>query len=181
MAKLLLGLFACAGIAFAGAANAAPISKDVYNAENKRIEDQYKADRDACKSLNGNQKDICAETAKGKEKVAKADNDAAYKDTEKAHYDARVARAEADYAVAKEKCDDRSGNDKDVCVKEAKAAETKAKANAKSTHVAADSRKDAADDKRTAEYKVAVEKCDSLTGDAKSQCVRDAKARYGKT
>ena len=181
MAKLLMSLFACAGIAFAGAAAAAPISKDTYNAENKRIEDQYKADRDACKSMSGNQKDVCAETAKGKEKVAKAENEAAYKDTEKARYDAKVARAEADYAVAKEKCDDRKGNDKDVCVKEAKAAETKAKADAKATHVSADSRKDAAEDKRTADYKVAVEKCDSMSGDAKNQCVKDAKARYGKT
>src|SRR5262245_41861718 len=124
MAKILLTLLACAGIAVAGAAGAAPIAKDAYDTENKRIEDQYKADRDACKSMTGNQKDICIETAKGKEKVAKAENDAAYKDTEKAHYDARIARVEADYAVAKEKCDDLSGNQKDVCVKEAKAAET---------------------------------------------------------
>jgi len=173
MSKLLLSLFMCAGIAMAGAASAAPIAKDAYNAENKRIEDQYKADRDA--------KDVCTETAKGKEKVAKADNEAAYKDTEKARYDAKIARAEADYAVAKEKCDDLSGNQKDVCVKEAKAAETKLKADAKATHVAADTRKDAAEDKRTADYKVAVEKCDSMSGDAKTQCVKDAKARYGKS
>ena len=66
-------------------------------------------------------------------------------------------------------------------MKEAKAAETKAKADAKATHVAADTRKDAAEDKRTADYKVAVEKCDSLSGDVKTQCVKDAKARYGKT
>jgi len=181
MTKLLIGLLASAGIAISGAAAAAPIAKDAYNAENKRIEDQYKADRDACKSMTGNQKDICVETAKGKEKVAKAENEAAYKDTDKARYDAKVARAEADYAVAKEKCDDFSGNQKDVCVKEAKAAETRAKADAKATHVAADSRKDAAEDKRTADYKVAVEKCDSLSGDAKTQCVKDAKARYGKS
>src|SRR5437762_10395059 len=133
MSKLLLSLFVCVGIALGVGASAAPVAKDAYNAENKRIEDQYKGDRDACKSMTGNQKDICIETAKGKEKVAKADNEAAYKDTEKARYDARVARAEADYAVAKEKCDDRSGNDKDLCVKEAKAAETKLKADARTT------------------------------------------------
>src|SRR5437762_9540811 len=143
MAKLLLSLFTCAGIAIAGAASAAPIAKDAFSAENKRIEDQYKGDRDACKSMTGNQKDICIETAKGKEKVAKADAEASYKDTEKARYDARVARAEADYAVAKEKCDDLSGNAKDVCVKEAKAAEVKAKASAKVAHVANDPSRDA--------------------------------------
>jgi hypothetical protein len=181
MAKLLISLFVCAGLAAAGAANATAISKDAYNAENKRIEDTYKADRDACKSMSGNQKDVCVEQAKAKEKIAKADNEAKYKDTEKARYDARLARAEAEYAVAKEKCDDLKGNDKDVCVKEAKAAETKAKADAKVGHVAADTRKDAAEDKRTADYKVAVEKCDSMSGDAKSQCVKDAKARYGRS
>src|SRR5437660_4808570 len=188
MAKLLLSLFACAGIVIAGAASAAPIAKDAYNAENKRIEDQYKADRDACKSMTGNQKDVCIETAKGKEKVAKADNEAAYKDTEKTRYDAKVARAEADYAVAKEKCDDLSGNQKDVCVKEAKAAETKAKADAKVAHASndatrtaavkqQDARRDAAEDKRDADYKVAVERCDSMSGAAKDQCVKNAKAR----
>src|SRR5437773_11217357 len=155
MAKLLLSLFACAGIVIAGAASAAPIAKDAYNAENKRIEDQYKAERDACKSMTGNQKDVCIETAKGKEKVAKADNEAAYKDTEKARYDAKIARAEADYAVAKEKWDDLSGNQKGVCGKEAKGAETKGKADAKTTHVAADTRKEAAEDKRTAHDTVA--------------------------
>ena len=37
-----------------------------------------------------------------------------------------VAKAESAYAVAKERCDDKSGNAKDVCVKEAKAVESRA-------------------------------------------------------
>ena len=45
----------------------------------------------------------------------------------------------------------------------------------------AEAKKDAAEDKRDAEYKVAVEKCDALAGAAKDTCVRDAKTRYGKT
>ena len=56
---------------------------------------------------------------------------ASYKPTEKNQYDARVAKADAAYKVAKEKCDDLKGNDKDVCVKEAKAKLAKAKADAK--------------------------------------------------
>jgi hypothetical protein len=40
-----------------------------------------------------------------------------------------VTQAKADYLVAKERCDDLAGNAKDVCVKEAKAAEKKALAN----------------------------------------------------
>ena len=35
------------------------------------------------------------------------------------------------YEVAKERCDDLKGNDKDACVKDAKAAEARAKADAK--------------------------------------------------
>ena len=36
-------------------------------------------------------------------------------------------------------------------------------------------------DKRDADYKVAVEKCDALAGSAKDACVKDAKVRYGKS
>jgi hypothetical protein len=190
--RLTISLIACAGLALAGATYAAPIAKDAYDAANDRIQAMYKADKDACASLAGNAKDVCVERAKAKEKIAKADNEAAYKDTDKARYDARIARAEADYAVAKEKCDDLSGNQKDVCVKEAKAAEVKAKADAKTAQVSVDAnksaevkkedaRKDAAEDKRDANYKVAIEKCDSLAGTTKDQCVKDAKLRYGKT
>jgi hypothetical protein len=34
--------------------------------------------------------------------------------------------------------------------------------------------------KRDANYKVAIEKCDALAGDAKSSCVASAKTTYGK-
>jgi hypothetical protein len=59
--------------------------------------------------------------AKGKDKVAEAELEAQYKSSKKATYEVSVIRAEADYAVAREKCDDKAGNDKDVYVKEAKA------------------------------------------------------------
>ena len=74
----------------------------------------------------------------GKEKVAKADAEAAYRNTSKVREDARDTKAEATYNVAKEKCDDLAGNAKDVCVKEADAALVKAKADAKVDRVAAD-------------------------------------------
>jgi hypothetical protein len=90
--------------------------------------------------------------------------------------------------VAKEKCDDLAGNTKDVCIKEAKAARESAKADAKADRKVSDARsnanearRDAQEDKRDAQYKVAVEKCDSFSGDAKDRCVRDAKTRFGKS
>src|SRR5262245_26723571 len=98
---------------------AAPISKDAYDTAIRNAETQYKNDKDACASRSGNAKDICMAEATGREKVAKADAEAAYKATPKAREEARVARAEATYAVAKQRCDDRTGNAKDVCMKEA--------------------------------------------------------------
>ena len=142
--------------------------------------------------MSGNAKDICQAEAKGKQKIAKAELDARYKGTAKAREDARVARADAQYEVAKEKCDDLSGNAKDVCVKEAKAAQTRAKADAKADRKVSDARKDsnertaearrdASETKRDADYRAAAERCDRLAGDAKTACVADAKARFGKS
>jgi hypothetical protein len=78
-----------------------------------------------------------------------------------------------------------------VCVKEADAALVRAKADAKVDRVAADTQQDstakqadarlqAEQDKRDADYKVAIEKCDALSGSAKNTCVSEAKLRYGK-
>ena len=67
------------------------------------------------------------------------------------------------------------------CVQQAKAAETKALANAKMGKEIGAARKDAAEDKRDADYKVAAEKCDALAGDAKAACVVTARAKFGKS
>jgi hypothetical protein len=202
MSKLMIALVATAGLVLGGCATqretpmaaskpAAPISKEAYDTAIRNAETQHKIDREACGPRSGNAKDICLAEASGKEKIAKADAEAAYKNTPKAREDARVARAEAMHNVAKERCDDMSGNAKDVCVKEADAALTKMKADARVDRVTADTRADtamkeadarreAAADKRDADYKVATEKCDALSGSAKSTCISEAKLRYGK-
>lgn len=193
--KRLLSLMIAAGIALGGAmtVNAqTTMSKDAYSAAKDSAKAQYDRDDAACKPMTGNAQDVCHLEAKGKRDVAIADAEAAYKHTPAARYDARVARVEASYKIAKEKCDDLAGNAKDVCVKQAQAAEVKGKGDAKVDKVAteaetsamkktADAKHDAADDKLTADYKVAIERCDSLAGDAKDQCVKAAKARFGKS
>ncbi|HEY8242085.1 MAG TPA: hypothetical protein VII68_01390 [Casimicrobiaceae bacterium] len=195
LSKTVAAMFAVASMSFASvalAATATTLSSDAYKAEKDRIDAAYKAEVAQCKSLGGNAKDVCEVTAKGHRDVAKAEAEASYKNTAKARYDARVAHVEANYKLAKEKCDDFAGNNKDVCIKEAKAAEVRGKADAKVDKVAteqaqdsvkkvAEAKADATQDKRDAEYKVAVEKCDALAGDAKSRCVADAKARFGRT
>src|SRR5262245_30440822 len=101
---LLVSMLAAAGLCIAAGAQGQAISKDAHDAAVKNAEAQYKTDKASCDRLTGNAKDICVEEAKGKEKIAKADADAAYEGTPKAREAARVARADANYEVAKEKC-----------------------------------------------------------------------------
>ena len=203
MNKFTLSSIALAfSLAFSVNALADNMSKEEYKAADKRIAAEYKIDKAACGSLTKNAKDICKAEATGKEKVAEADIKARYKPSKKATYNASVARAEADYDVAKEKCNDKSGNDKDVCVKEAKAALVHAKADAKAQmktskanatanedatdarmkakEKGTEARQDAAASKRDADYKVEAEKCNKFSGDMKDQCIAHAKSQYGK-
>jgi len=201
MSKLMIALFVSAGLGISGTAAAqmyaakttvSPMSKDSYEMAKTNADAQYKVDKDACSSLSANAKDICIAEAKGKDNMAKADAEAAYQNTPKHRENARVVHAQAAYDVAIEKCDDLAGNAKDVCVKEAKAALVKGKADANVDRVVADTREDAAvkqtearkeasADKRDADYKVAIEKCDALAGSAKDSCVSSAKAQFGKS
>lgn len=200
MSRILIALLAAAGIGIAGSSTAqmntagvaAPISEDAFKAAKKDADAQYKLDKEACSSLSANAKDICVAQAKGRESMAKADAEAAYKNTPKSREEARVAHAQASYHVAIEKCDDVAGNPKDVCVKEAKAGLVKGKSEAKVDRVAADTRKEgaekrsearseASEDTRNAQYKVAIEKCDTFSGGAKDGCVSSAKAQFGKS
>lgn len=189
-------------LAYGFNAMAQNMSKDEHKSSDKNIVTEYKSAKGNCGSFSGNAKDICIAEAKGKEKVEKAELEASYRPSRQARYDVSVAKAEADYAVARERCDDSAGNVKDVCVKEAKAVLIGAKADAKAqlkasraNKVASDevsaahtkavikgneARMDASADKRDADYAVAKEKCDALAGDVKETCTKEAKLRYGK-
>ena len=161
-------------------AQAATLTKAEYKADKTRISADYKVDKKACDALKANAKDVCIEEAKAKEKVALDELEYSY--TGKAADQTKVleAQAKSAYAVAKEKCDDQSGNAKDVCVKEAKAVEVKGLADAKLGKQIGEAKKEATDDKVDANYKVAIEKCDAMAGDAKTSCVTAAKTKFGK-
>jgi hypothetical protein len=175
-------LLASIALACAGVAQAQTMSGSEHQAAKERIEADYKVAKAACNRLTGNAADICEAEAKGQEEVARAELE--HRRSGRAEDARKVALAKADaaYEVAKERCDDRSGNDRDICMKEAKAVHTRMKndAQAGSTQSAA-ARQDAVQDQRDADYKVALEKCDSLSGAAKSDCQNAAKARFGKS
>ena len=108
------------GLTFSAGAMAEGLSKSEYKAGKEKIAAEYKTAKASCGSVSANANDICMAEAKGKEKVAKAEFEATNKPSSKTRHDVSVAKAEADYAVAKERCDDKAGNVKDVCVKESK-------------------------------------------------------------
>jgi hypothetical protein len=188
---LLSGTAIAVCVLFGTNAIAQTMSSNDFSMSKTRIEAEYKTGKKNCAVLAGNAKDICIAEIKGKEAVALAELNHSYKPTLDTQYKVHVSKAEAAYEVAKQKCDDLSGNPKDVCMKEAKAALTSAKAdatvqmktseaNAKASSSNKEARADAAADKRAAELKIAEEKCEALASTAKDTCLAAAKAKFGK-
>lgn len=161
-----------------GAAQAANYSKTVLDGAREEVKREYKVNKDLCDKQSGNAKDICVQEAKGMENVAMAWLEFNYSGSPADQKKLNEAIAEARYEVAKEKCDDRSGDAKDLCQREAKTAYDKAQAEAKLNKKVADAMDDAERTRMKADYKLAAERCASLTGDSKDICVASAKARY---
>ncbi len=157
---------------------AVPMSKTDYVASKSAIASSYKSEQAACKKFSGNAKDICIEVAQGNEKTALAQLEVNYAPSDSNTADLKMAKAEATYAVAKEKCDDKSGLAADVCMKEAKSAYIASKADTKAVEKIMDASKEATDDKLNAAYEVAKEKCESLANEAKTNCINAAKMQY---
>lgn len=171
-----------AAILASGGAMAAPTAeaKAAYVQAKDRAEADYKMARAQCDAITGNPKDVCKADADAARVRTREEASAMYKNTLKAFTESRMKIADANYTLDKAKCGALAGNDKDVCLKQAKATRIAAQADAKADKKAIEARSDARDDKRTAEYKVALEKCDAYAGAAKDSCVSTAKSQYGK-
>jgi len=87
----------------------------------------------------------------------------------------------ADYKADRAACDAMKDNAKDVCIEEAKGKEKIAKAELDQKLKPSDSNaRKVAEAKVEAAYSIAKEKCDDQKGDAKSACVKQAKADEAK-
>ncbi len=93
-------------------------------------------------------------------------------------YDEAAHAAKAEYKAARARCNELGGNPKEVCIKEAKAAETSALADAKAARIGAGADAEASEDKREAEFKVAKEKCESMSGTTRNTCEKEAEGKY---
>ena len=161
-------------------AHAAPDNaKLAYNMATEKAANDYKLARARCDVLTGNPKDICIVEAKAARIYLEANASARFKNSLAATTDARKAIAEADYDVEKTRCASLTGNPKDVCLKESKANLVAALADAKADRKIAEARADAQEDKRSADYKVALEKCDAYAGAPQKACVADVKTQFG--
>ncbi|HSW19518.1 MAG TPA: hypothetical protein VLJ86_20020 [Ramlibacter sp.] len=132
MHKFAISLAIAAGFGIGANAFAADaMTRDAYKAEKDKIETQAKADKKACDPMKANAKDICQAEAKAKEKIAKAELDAKNKPDARATEKVQLMKAEGEYEVAKEKCEDQQGAAIVACKKDAQASYDKAKTAAK--------------------------------------------------
>jgi hypothetical protein len=170
--RLVLAAFCASCMAFPAAAQmtASPTKA--------QVKAEYKNEKGACDALSDNDKDVCREKAKARKEVGMAQVKYDKDPSERSAHNLAKTRAESEYHVAKEMCDSQSGNAKDVCLKQAKANEVAAISAAKFVKKADAAAIDAIDDTAKAQYKVEVEKCDALSGSAKSTCVDRAKQHY---
>lgn len=172
----------CAATAFvtAGASAASNLSSTDLKFAREHIDVIYKSERKVCDSMSGNAKDICLVRAEGHEKVAHAELDLAHSGQPGDMHKVAMAKADAAYELAKERCDDAAGRAKAVCLKEAKVQQAAAAADAKAASKAAEAVAESAALGDSAPYKVEAEKCDALAAAPRSQCLVSAKARFGK-
>jgi hypothetical protein len=182
MKTTLMSTFTALALLAGGAATAGPSpeAKLAYAQAKDRAEADYKTAKARCDLIAGNPKDVCLAEAKAARVKTEQEASALYKNTLKAFTHSRLKIADANYDLDKVKCNALTGNDKDVCVSQAKAARVAAEADAKADKKAIEARTDARDDKRDAEYKVAMEKCDAFAGAAKDACVAAAKSQFAK-
>ena len=177
-------IFTVLALAVAGfavdAMSAADDAQTAYKNAGEYAAEAYKVSRNRCETLTGNPKDVCIAEAQATRVYQEENAKAAYKNTVEATTDARKSVANADYDVEKTRCGSLNGNPKDVCMKVAKANLVAALADAKADKKVIDAREDANEDKRSADYKVAIEKCDAFAGDTKKECVANVKTQFGK-
>jgi hypothetical protein len=163
----------------AHARSATPEAKALYAQTHSQAKERLAAAHAQCHALAGNARDVCDAAAKAEFVKADEDGRARYDNTLKAYTRARMRIASANYDLDRARCGALGGNDKDVCIERAKATRVAAESDAKADQIAFEARQDARDDKRTAQYRVALEQCDAYAGVAKDQCVQAAKTQYG--
>jgi hypothetical protein len=185
----LAAALCCATAAFA-ADREPTLSKDAYKAQQQRIEAEYDAAQARCKPMKGIPRDVCNEQVRGQRDIAVAELEMQYKPSADADEKVRIAKAEAVYAVALQRCKEFDGSTKEICRKDAKAVFAGARAEAKlqkevvaqnlGSELSVRERTAAQDRLLEAQFNAARERCGMLPAEGQANCLADARRRFGK-
>jgi hypothetical protein len=121
---------ALALLAASSAQAATPEALAHYRATLKRIAVDQKEARALCRSLSGQPRRVCFAEADADAKKATAAAEADVRDTPRARRNAKIAEADANYAVARVKCGEKTGDERRECLKVAKTMQSDAVADA---------------------------------------------------
>lgn len=165
MNKLLAFVLATA----ASAAFAATPNNDTvaYKAAINKSDADYKTAKAACDAQSANAKDVCEAQAKVARANAESNAVMQYKNDKKSVEKAQTNVADANYDLAKEQCDNRTGADKDSCLSGAKQQHTAWVNDAKAGKKAADVAQTGID-------------CSNMTGTDKASCEARSKTELAK-
>ncbi|QGX39284.1 hypothetical protein [Permianibacter aggregans] len=86
-------------------------------------------------------------------------------------YDFAMAQAEEQFQAAKDRCDNLSHDQKDICLENAQAKFQRDKENANAMNTARNPRITATSPQRHAEYEAALKECERLSGDSYQECI----------
>jgi osmotically-inducible protein OsmY len=133
MKTLIATLLATAAGASFAAAPTAALNHDpaTYRNLTQKAESEYRAATAKCDAKSGNDKDICMAEARLARTRTEADALSRYNNTAAGRARAHTNVADAEYDLAKARCDAKSGADKDSCMDNAKSVHTAALADAK--------------------------------------------------
>lgn len=174
LAATLLATAISAG--FAAQAAETPGDPASYRNMTQKAAADYKSAIANCSGMSGNARQVCVEEAKVARARSEADAVAQYRNTQKDRIKARTALANADYRLAKARCADMSGAEKDSCMSTARSVHTAALADAKADRnmaVASTNRTSpvTGTDTRDPTKAAAVEKCAQVAGQPTTGCL----------
>ena len=191
--KLLIAtlLATAAGASFAAPTFALNHDPATYRNATQKAAADYRDAIAKCDTMSGNGKDVCVAEAKLARTQSEAKALSKYSNSPASREKARTNLAEAEFTLAKARCDSKSGAEKDDCMNNAKSVRTAALADAKADRSGSTAGNGApaaaaaaaaatgglvtSTDTRDPAKSAAVDKCAQAAGDAKTACVIETK------
>jgi len=183
--KLLIAtlLATAAGATFAAPTFALNHDPATYRNATQKAAADYRDAIAKCDAMSGNGKDVCVAEAKLARTETEAKAMSKYSNSPASREKARTNLAEAEFTLAKARCDGKNGADKDECMNNAKSVRTAALADAKADAKAGATASGATasgglvttTDTRDPAKAAAVDKCAQGAADSKTGCLIDTK------